>query len=53
MSFPVLHGKVMHKVGVVSMGVGGLKLTEYLKEQLRLRNLHVSSLYTVRSLKEV
>ncbi|KAL7583599.1 actin-related protein 8 isoform X1 [Lactuca sativa] len=49
---PILHGKVMHKVGVVSMGVGGLKLTEYLKEQLRLRNLHVSSLYTVRSLKE-
>lgn len=49
---PILHGKVMHKVGVVSVGVGGLKLTEYLREQLRQRNLHVSSLYTVRSLKE-
>ncbi|CAI9276229.1 unnamed protein product [Lactuca saligna] len=48
----LLHGKVVHKVGVVSIGVGGLKLTEYLKEQLRLRDLHVSSLYTVRSLKE-
>ncbi|CAI9260988.1 unnamed protein product [Lactuca saligna] len=48
----LLHGKVVHKVGVVSIGVGGLKLTEYLKEQLRLRDLHVSSLYTIRSLKE-
>ncbi|KAL4579939.1 hypothetical protein LXL04_016110 [Taraxacum kok-saghyz] len=49
---PILQGKVMHKVGVVSMDVGGLKLTEYLREQLRQRNLHVSSLYTVRELKE-
>ncbi|CAI9289739.1 unnamed protein product [Lactuca saligna] len=48
----LLHGKVVHKVGVVSIGVGGLKLTKYLKEQLRLRDLHVSSLYTIRSLKE-
>ncbi|XP_024959506.1 actin-related protein 8-like isoform X1 [Cynara cardunculus var. scolymus] len=49
---PILHGKVMHKVGVVTVGVGAVKLTEYLREQLRQRNLHISSLYTVRSLKE-
>ncbi|KAI3496759.1 hypothetical protein L1887_39134 [Cichorium endivia] len=49
---PILNGKVMHKVGVVSMNLGGLRLTEYLRDQLRQRNLHVSSLYTVRFLKE-
>ena len=35
------------------MGVGALKLTGYLREQMQQRNLHLDSLYTVRSLKEV
>lgn len=51
--FPVLHGKIMHKVGVDAVGVGALKLTGYLREQMQQRNLHFSSLYTVRTLKEV
>ncbi|CAH1438120.1 unnamed protein product [Lactuca virosa] len=41
-----------HKVGVESMGVGALKLTGYLREQMQQRNLNFSSLYTVRTLKE-
>ncbi|KAI7734787.1 hypothetical protein M8C21_005453 [Ambrosia artemisiifolia] len=49
---PILHGKIMHKVGVEAMGVGALKLTGYLREQMQQRNLHFDSLYTVRSLKE-
>ncbi|KAL4554639.1 hypothetical protein LXL04_037237 [Taraxacum kok-saghyz] len=49
---PILNGKIMHKVGVVSMGVGALKLTGYLREQMQQRNLNFSSLYTVRTLKE-
>ena len=51
--FPVLHGKIMRKVGVETVGVGALKLTGYLREQMQQRNLHFDSLYTVRSLKEV
>ncbi|KAF5796326.1 putative F-box domain, Actin family, F-box-like domain superfamily [Helianthus annuus] len=49
---PILNGKIMHKVGVEAMGVGALKLTGYLREQMQQRNLHFDSLYTVRSLKE-
>ncbi|XP_076919799.1 actin-related protein 8-like isoform X2 [Bidens hawaiensis] len=49
---PILHGKIMHKVGVEAVGVGALKLTGYLREQMQQRNLHFDSLYTVRSLKE-
>ncbi|PWA52853.1 actin-related protein 8 [Artemisia annua] len=49
---PILHGKIMRKVGVESVGVGALKLTGYLREQMQQRNLHFDSLYTVRSLKE-
>ena len=51
--FPVLHGKIKHQVGVEVMGVGALKLTGYLREQMHQRNLNFSSLYTVRTLKEV
>ncbi|GJU16996.1 actin-related protein 8 [Tanacetum coccineum] len=49
---PILHGKIMRKVGVETVGVGALKLTGYLREQMQQRNLHFDSLYTVRSLKE-
>ncbi|XP_024976564.1 actin-related protein 8 isoform X2 [Cynara cardunculus var. scolymus] len=49
---PILHGKIMRKVGVEAVGVGALKLTGYLREQMQQRNLHFDSLYTVRSLKE-
>ncbi|CAH1428547.1 unnamed protein product [Lactuca virosa] len=40
------------EAGVHAMEALHKQLTEYIKEQLRLRNLHVSSLYTVHSLKE-
>ncbi|MFS7894568.1 putative Actin family, ATPase, nucleotide binding domain-containing protein [Helianthus anomalus] len=50
---PILHGKIMHQVGVEVLGVGALKLTGYLREQMHQRNLNFSSLYTVRTLKEV
>lgn len=43
----------MRKVGVESVGVGALKLTGFLREQMMQRNLQFDSLYTVRSLKEV
>ncbi|KAI3673922.1 hypothetical protein L6452_40053 [Arctium lappa] len=49
---PILHGKILRKVGVEAVGVGALKLTGYLREQMQQRNLHFDSLYTVRSLKE-
>ncbi|KAI3769089.1 hypothetical protein L6452_00186 [Arctium lappa] len=49
---PILHGKIMHNVGVETVGVGALKLTGYLREQMQQRNLRFSSLYTVRTLKE-
>ncbi|XP_071702455.1 actin-related protein 8-like [Rutidosis leptorrhynchoides] len=49
---PILNGKIMRKVGVEAVGVGALKLTGYLREQMQQRNLHFDSLYTVRSLKE-
>ncbi|CAI9088113.1 OLC1v1022358C1 [Oldenlandia corymbosa var. corymbosa] len=49
---PILHGKVMHKVGVEVIGLGALKLTGFLREKMQQRNLNFDSLYTVRSLKE-
>ncbi|KAL8255125.1 hypothetical protein R6Q59_033346 [Mikania micrantha] len=49
---PILHGKIMHQVGVEVVGVGAMKLTGYLREQMHQRNLNFSSLYTVRTLKE-
>ena len=38
--FPVLHGKIMRKVGVETVGVGALKVIGYLREQMQQRNLH-------------
>ncbi|KAK9072216.1 hypothetical protein SSX86_008648 [Deinandra increscens subsp. villosa] len=49
---PILNGKIMRKVRVEAVGVGALKLTEYLREQMQQKNLQFDSLYTVRSLKE-
>ncbi|KAK3008193.1 hypothetical protein RJ639_015363 [Escallonia herrerae] len=49
---PILHGKVMRKVGVEVVGMGALKLTGFLSEQMQQKNLHFDSLYTVRALKE-
>lgn len=51
--FSVLHGKVMHKVGVEVVGMGALKLTGYLRDQMQQNNVQFDSLYTVRTLKEV
>ncbi|KAG5550899.1 hypothetical protein RHGRI_009365 [Rhododendron griersonianum] len=50
---PILHGKVMRKVGVEVVGMGALKLTGFLRELMQQKNMHFDSLYTVRSLKEV
>ncbi|KAF3666524.1 Actin-related protein 8 [Capsicum annuum] len=49
---PILHGKVMHQVGVEVVGIGALKLTGFLKEQMQQKNTYFGSLYTVRALKE-
>lgn len=49
---PILHGKVMRKVGVEVVGLGALKLTGFLKEKMQQKNLNFESLYTVRTLKE-
>lgn len=49
----VLHGKVMHKVGVEVVGMGALKLTGYLRDRMQQNNIQFDSLYTVRTLKEV
>ncbi|KAJ6422936.1 hypothetical protein OIU84_023967 [Salix udensis] len=49
---PILHGEVMRAVGVEVMGVGALKLTGFLREQMQQNNLNFESLYTVRTLKE-
>ncbi|KAI3703117.1 hypothetical protein L6452_28873 [Arctium lappa] len=38
--------------GVISVKVGGLHLTRYLRRRLRRRNVQVPSLYTARTLKE-
>ncbi|KAJ4826772.1 actin-like protein arp8 [Turnera subulata] len=50
---PILHGKVMRSVGVESIGVGALKVTGYLREQMQQNNMNFESLYTVRTLKEL
>ncbi|XP_062112732.1 trafficking protein particle complex II-specific subunit 120 homolog [Humulus lupulus] len=50
---PILHGKVMRKVGVEVVGLGALKLTGFLKELMQQNNISFESLYTVRTLKEV
>lgn len=49
---PILHGKIMRKVGVEVVGTGALKLTGYLREHMQQHNIHFESLYTVRELKE-
>lgn len=43
----------MRKVGVEVVGLGALKLTGFLREQMQQNNIHFESLYTVRTLKEV
>ncbi|PHT43948.1 Actin-related protein 8 [Capsicum baccatum] len=50
---PILHGKIMHQVGVEVVGIGALKLTGFLKEQMQQKNIYFGSLYTVRALKEI
>ncbi|MQL79853.1 hypothetical protein Taro_012287 [Colocasia esculenta] len=50
--FQVLCGKVMREVGVEVVGLGALKLTGFLREQMQQRSLNFESLYTVRTLKE-
>ncbi|GLT26437.1 hypothetical protein SLA2020_015010 [Shorea laevis] len=49
---PILHGKVMRKVGVEVMGLGALKLTGFLRQLMQQNNIKFESLYTVRTLKE-
>lgn len=43
----------MRKIGVEVVGIGALKLTGFLREQMQQRNMNFGSLYTVRTLKEV
>ncbi|XP_027346131.1 actin-related protein 8-like isoform X2 [Abrus precatorius] len=50
---PIFNGKVMRKVGVEVVGLGALKLTGFLREQMQLNNISFESLYTVRTLKEL
>ncbi|KAI3708748.1 hypothetical protein L2E82_38165 [Cichorium intybus] len=50
--YPIENGAIRRKSSMISIGVGGLKLTKYLRKQLHQRNLHVPSLYNARSLKE-
>ncbi|RYR27370.1 hypothetical protein HN51_060997 [Arachis hypogaea] len=49
---PILNGKVMRKVGVEVVGLGALKLTGFLREQMQQNNMSFESMYTVRMLKE-
>ncbi|XP_052178104.1 actin-related protein 8-like [Diospyros lotus] len=49
---PILSGKVMRKVGVEVVGMGALRLTGFLREMMQQNDVHFTSLYTVRSLKE-
>lgn len=49
---PILHGKVMRKVGVEVTGLGALKLTGFLRELMQQKNISFESLYTIRTLKE-
>jgi len=51
--FTVLHGKIIRNVGVEVVGMGALKLTGFLREQMQQQNIYFESLYTVRELKEV
>ena len=43
----------MRKMGVEVVGLGALKLTEFIKELMQQNNISFESLYTVRTLKEV
>ncbi|RDX64647.1 Actin-related protein 8, partial [Mucuna pruriens] len=49
---PILNGKVMRKVGVEVVGLGAVKLTGFLREQMQQNNIRFESMYTVRKLKE-
>ncbi|CAM8937322.1 unnamed protein product [Rhodiola kirilowii] len=49
---PILHGKIMRRVGVEVVGMGALKLTGFLKELMQQNGINFDSLYTVRTLKE-
>ncbi|KAL5214193.1 hypothetical protein ABZP36_003345 [Zizania latifolia] len=49
---PIFQGRVMHEIGVETVGQGALKLTGFLKELMQGRNIHFESLYTVRTIKE-
>lgn len=49
---PILHGKVMRKVGVEVMGIGAMKLTGFLRELMQQNRIRFESLYTVSTLKE-
>ncbi|CAL1404735.1 unnamed protein product [Linum trigynum] len=49
---PILNGKIMHSVGVEAIGIGALKVTGFLKEQMQQNNINCESLYTIRTLKE-
>ncbi|KDP36317.1 hypothetical protein JCGZ_09532 [Jatropha curcas] len=49
---PILNGKVMRKIGVEVIGLGALKVTGFLREQMQQNNINFESLYTVRTLKE-
>jgi actin-related protein 8 len=49
----VFQGRVMHEIGIETVGQGALKLTGFLKELMQRRNIPFESLYTVRTIKEV
>uniref|UniRef100_A0A5B6ZP89 Putative actin-related protein 8 n=1 Tax=Davidia involucrata TaxID=16924 RepID=A0A5B6ZP89_DAVIN len=49
---PILHGKVMRKVGVEVVGMGALNLTGFLRDLMQQKNINFEPLSTVRSLKE-
>ncbi|XP_052151586.1 actin-related protein 8 [Oryza glaberrima] len=49
---PIFQGRVMHEIGVETVGQGALKLTGFLKELMQQRNITFESLYTVRTIKE-
>ncbi|KAL8160160.1 hypothetical protein V2J09_001697 [Rumex salicifolius] len=49
---PIMQGKIMRKIGVQSVGIGGMKLTEFLRDQMQLNNIPFKSANTVRELKE-
>ncbi|KAA8527129.1 hypothetical protein F0562_008642 [Nyssa sinensis] len=49
---PILHGKIMRKVGVEVVGMGALKLTGFLRDLMQQKNIKFESLYTLHLLKE-